>query len=821
MAEKRPPRSRERSENIDSLRDRGKSPNDPLGKRRPISKKGKKELSPVSKRVAGYGKGAKENTARCRKINESLAEECKLSYAEENRKAADDAAYLTSLPPLAGETDTASDLPELLLPAGSPSALYAAIEAGADAVYFGASRFSARANAVNFNEGEAADAIALCRAYGVKTYAAVNTRIKDTELESCLDLVGMLYSFGVDAVITADLGLCALIRERYPGLELHASTQLTPVFTSDAEALHKAGFSRMVAPRELSYADLERLCRQSPIEIEAFVHGAHCVSLSGQCLMSSLIGGRSANRGECAQPCRLPYRDGDRSSYLLSLSDMCYAADVPALIASGVRSLKVEGRKKDENYVYGVGKLYRTLLDEGRGATEDEIAALARLFERGFTDGYLRRDFSRMMGVRQRDAVHDKIFDSLKRKVGVNAVLELYADREPKLTMTCREESFTVYGGERAKEAVGAPLTRERAMAAVGKLGQTPYELRDFVFSTDSKTWLAASELNDLRRRCAEGLLSLCRRDGESIGKSTCRKSGRSGGEGGDGAENASEYGTYRLSVTGAIEDRMFVPVSGGEEICIAELASLDQLTPKAKEYFRRIYLPYTEHLSGAYVSEGRDERVGISLPPYMTDETAELISGIVRPGMPVLAHTMGQIAFARKLGARVDASFRLNVFNAPTAALIQSATEGGACVLSPELTAAAMGDISRAAAMTGCVVYGKIPVMYTVRCMLRQGGCKGGGGGQTVELRSTSPCGRYFTDRIGTSFFVRGGVDCANTVYNSVPVWMADRGEVLQKIGAPVHFYIFSDESEREVDRVIGAYAAGDPPSRDVRRIK
>ena len=262
-------------------------------------------------------------------------------------------------------------MPELLLPAGSPESLAAAIEGGADAVYFGASSFSARARAVNFTDGEIASALRLCRTYGVKAYAAVNTRIRDVELERALELVSLLYFEGTDAVICADPGLALGIRARFPEMQLHASTQLTPEFLPDARALEELGFSRMVAPRELSLGDLRTLCENSPIEIEAFVHGAHCVSLSGQCLMSSMIGGRSANRGECAQPCRLPWKLGGREGYLLSLADMCYAPDIPGIISSGVRSLKIEGRQKNADYVYGVCRIYRRLLDERRCATED------------------------------------------------------------------------------------------------------------------------------------------------------------------------------------------------------------------------------------------------------------------------------------------------------------------------------------------------------------------------------------------------------------------------------------------------------------------
>ena len=708
-------------------------------------------------------------------------------------------------------------LPELLLPAGSPAALDAAIEAGADAVYFGASAFSARARAVNFSDGEIERAVSLCRAYGVKAYAAVNTRIRDTEIERALALVEQLYLSGVDAVIAADLGLCSVIRERFPDLELHASTQLTPVFKSDADALADLGFSRMVSPRELSYGELCELCRESPIEIEAFIHGAHCVSLSGQCLMSSAIGGRSANRGECAQPCRLPYKSGGREGYLLSLADMCCAADIPALIASGVRSLKVEGRQKDENYVYGVGKLYRTLLDERRSATPDEIEAAARLFERGFTDGYLRRDYRNMCGVRSADAGRDKPFRSLMKRAWLDARLELYADRPAKLTLKAQYGAEVTFTGSVPGDATGDALTKERARSSLSKLGGTPYELRTFEYETDGRSWLSAAELNGMRRSAVEQLLSQCRREERAEGAKAV----------------VGDADSFR-----ADEPKAAVTAQERKELRIAEFSLAEQICPAAIEYFDRLYLPYTEYEP----ERDRARGVSLSLPAYMTDGAARQLAPMICPGDRVLAHTVGQIEFVRSLGAVADASFRLNVFNSRCAAKIarllcgagkaeqgenEDTSESGAVILSPELNIAAMRDIARSAAASGAVVYGKLPVMYTVRCMLRgEGGvadCAGGGfGGYAGAKRGNAACRGNFVDRTGAGFFVLGAKDCTNTVYNSVPVWMADREGVLRQSGISVYDFIFSDESAEEVERVIRAYRAGEGAgARSVRRIK
>ncbi len=275
--------------------------------------------------------------------------------------------------------------PELLCPVGGKDTLLAALRGGADAVYFGAKEFNARMNAKNFSSEELAEAILLCHEKGVRAYVTLNTLLTDRQLPRALETVAELYRFGADALIVADLGLAALICSSFPDLELHASTQMTGHNLEAARFLQTKGFSRMVCAREMNRADLADLCRCSPIEIEAFVHGAICASVSGQCLMSSMIGERSGNRGECAQPCRLPYN----GSYPISFKDLSLAQHVPELIQSGVRSLKIEGRMKGAGYVYTVSRIWRTLLDENRSATAEEMRRLAGIFSRdGFTDGY-------------------------------------------------------------------------------------------------------------------------------------------------------------------------------------------------------------------------------------------------------------------------------------------------------------------------------------------------------------------------------------------------------------------------------------------------
>ena len=291
--------------------------------------------------------------------------------------------------------------PEILAPCGSPEALKAAVFGGADAVYLGGNLFNARMNAKNFSDEALKEAVAFCHSRGVRVYVTFNTLILDKEMEKALSYAAFLYRIGVDALIVADLGLASLIHSSLPDFELHASTQACGATASAAETFRKLGFSRMVCPREFSSSDLKNLVRESPIEIEAFVHGAICVCYSGQCLFSSMVGNRSGNRGECAQPCRMNYN----GSFPLSLKDMCLAGHITELIESGVASLKIEGRMKSPDYVYAVTSTYRRLIDEKRNASAQEIEKMRSVFSRsGFTDGYWKHELSgNMIGIRSDD----------------------------------------------------------------------------------------------------------------------------------------------------------------------------------------------------------------------------------------------------------------------------------------------------------------------------------------------------------------------------------------------------------------------------------
>ena len=278
--------------------------------------------------------------------------------------------------------------PELLAPSGNMKTLKAAVEAGADAVYLGAGKFSARAFAGNFDDSELSSAIKYADSANVKVYLAINTLLTDRELGEAQGIVNHAYYSGAAAFIVQDLGLAKIIKQRYPDAVLHASTQMTARTLKDVNVLGALGFKRVVLARELSRDQIKEIAANTLVELEVFVHGALCCAYSGQCLMSSFIGGRSANRGKCAQPCRLPYKSAGKSGVLLSLRDLMLVDYVDELSEMGVSSLKIEGRMKGEDYVRAVVKAYRYVLD-GNQLSEKHKAKMLGVFNRGgYTDGY-------------------------------------------------------------------------------------------------------------------------------------------------------------------------------------------------------------------------------------------------------------------------------------------------------------------------------------------------------------------------------------------------------------------------------------------------
>ncbi len=673
-------------------------------------------------------------------------------------------------------------LPELLAPAGTMECFYAAVSAGADAVYVGGELFSARAYAGNLSREELARAVVYAHANGVKLYVAVNILLYDEELPAALEYVGFLDSIGVDAVIVADMGLAAAIALNYPRLVMHASTQASVHDSRAASALAALGFARVVPARELSAENIAALVERTPTEIEVFLHGALCVCHSGQCLFSSLVGGRSGNRGACAQPCRLPYREG----YALSLKDLCLADHIPALIELGVSSLKIEGRMKSAAYVYGVTRIYRRLLDEGRSASAEEKAALARLFSRsGFTDGYFVRSLGReMLGVRsQKDkddtrAVEERAF--LPTPIPIRAEAVLQKGRAASLTLRFGALSVTATG-EEPSEAKAAALTETDVAARLMKLGTTPFCLakEDLTLALDEGLFLPVSAQNALRRDAAARLCAALAEQREE-------------NQGSRASEEASA--SRILEKTPRLIEAPPLPLPEGRALKTAQVYSAALLDKTDFSGFDLVFLPLLRYF------EAKEAPVGVSLPPVLPDNEREeakrlLKKAVARGARVALCGGLGTALLAAEAGLSVLGDFRLNVTNKYSAAAYK-AMGFSAFLLSPELSA----EKIRALGEGGAVVYGRIPLMITERCF-------------TKDIGTCTACDKAeLHDRMDIAFPLMREYGHRTVIFNSLPTYMGDKTALLSRLGLSVEHFIFSTETPKEAADAIRAYKEGKP---------
>ena len=669
-----------------------------------------------------------------------------------------------------------SRLPELLAPAGSPEALRAAVAAGADAVYLGGAGFNARANAVNFDDAAMAEAIAYCHAYGVKVYVTLNTLLYDREMEGFLAYAASLYRMGVDAVIVADRGAMRLLSRYIPALPIHASTQASAHSVAGVDDLVALGATRVVPARELSLPDIRTAVERSQAEIEVFLHGALCVSYSGQCLFSSLVGGRSGNRGECAQPCRLPYN----GAYPISLKDLSRADHIPALIDSGVASLKIEGRMKSPTYVYGVTEIYRRLLDEGRAATAAENIHLRELFSRGgFTDRYFTgRPDKPMTGTRsEQDKADSRAladFSIPERKISLCGEVIVQAEKPAHLTLRTADGRSATVSGDIPAQAKNAPLTAEGLAERLCRMGGTPYSLSpsDLAVQVEPGLNLSPGAVNALRRAALAAL--------------SMPDAGR--------AAFALPAGAGRPA-----------PVRRAEKpLRTALFYSPRQADAigKGLSFFDLFFLPLDEWEAAS------SRPSGVYIPPIVHDHEREDVLAMLHRAYEAgiryaLCGNAGMMAALREIGFAVVGDFRLNVTNRESAAAWR---EAGlySCILSPELALPQLRDIGWGSSIT----YGRIPLMLTERCFMKEnGGC--------------DRCGRItLRDRRMAQFPMLREYLHRNLICNSLPTYMGDKQAALAGIAPVGEHFIFTIETPDEAARVLQAYRSGRPLAGQVRRI-
>ena len=655
---------------------------------------------------------------------------------------------------------------EILSPAGDMDALRSAISGGTDAVYFGLDIFNARIRAKNFSLENLEEAVQLCHAHGVKAYVTLNTQLYNRELPLMLEYVGQAYEKGVDALIVADFGVASLIKEHYPDFEIHASTQASVHNLYGAELLKDSlGFSRVVLARELDKENIEYISKNAGCETEVFVHGAHCMSVSGQCLASFCMGGRSGNRGECAQPCRLPYTIGKTGGYPLSLKDMSLSSHVTELLGSGVSSLKIEGRMKNSAYVNGTVGIWRRLVDEKRNASLGELSTLGALFSRGgFTDGYyLGRIDKSMLGIRSdkdKEASRELTEDGTQlKKAKIKLEAELYIGKESKLTLIHNNKQVTVYG-DIVEKALKAPMSQCDVEKNLTKFGTTPFEVESISVKMDEGIIIRNSSLNELRRKGVGAL-----------------------------------FETGRMAKKIELKNKKTdTPLP---KIKTAVFNSEGQI-PENYEYFDIRFVPIDRYTGSKTVN-------GIQMMPVVFDsewdEVKKMLLSAKEKGVKyALASNIGQARVLKELGFEIMADFRFNVFNSYTLEYLKGIGFERA-VISPELSLAQLRDFYG----QSIIAYGRLPVMTTHKCVIK-------------DTLGCEKCKGYIKDRQGAELFVEGIYGHRNIIYNSVPIYMADKQDDIRGFS---HHFIFSDESQREVDKIIEAYKRGLPTDMGMKRIK
>ena len=671
---------------------------------------------------------------------------------------------------------------ELLAPAGSPEAVTAAVQAGADAVYLGYGSFNARRNAKNFSEEEFAAAVSYCHLRGAKVYLTLNTLVTDRELPQAAQLARRASELGADAVLVQDLGVARMLRQTVPDLPLHASTQMTLHSLDGVKAAADLGMTRVVLARELGREEIAYICRSSPIEIEVFVHGALCMCYSGQCFFSSVVGGRSGNRGLCAQPCRLKYGwDGRAREYPLSLKDLSLAGHLRELEEMGVACAKIEGRMKRPEYVAVVTAIYARAIREGRDPTAEELEQLRLAFSRqGFTDGYFtNRTGPKMFGVREKEEEPRELFQRARelylKEEPRRAPVKLYAmvrRGEPaQVAAEDAEGRVAAVSGPVPEEAEHVALTREKVEGQISRTGGTPFSCESARAYVEEGLSLPLSALNALRRQALQELadrrLELPRRRQEEFHP-------------GVRYENRRQPPVLTVSV------RLAEQVT--RELCALKPALL--------------YLPAEEgaaHPEKVELALSMGVPVAAALPRVMFDrERDAVLDQLLRLRelgvTQALAGGWGMLPLARELGFTLRGDYGLGVYNSQTLKELKRLGFASATA-SFELKLAQIRDISKPVDIE-MLVYGRLPLMLTQNCLIR-----------THTGRCTCENNNRLTDRKGEQFPVVKAFGCRSEILNSKKLFLADKAAEWKKIGLWAGRLMFTTENARECVQVLERY--------------
>ena len=685
---------------------------------------------------------------------------------------------------------------ELLAPAGNLEIFKGVIESGADAVYVGGSMFGARAYANNFTEEELLEAIDFAHLRGVKVYLTVNTLIKNSEFSKLYDYLLVYYKRGLDAVIVQDIGVVKAIHEYFPSMEIHTSTQMTVTGADGVRFLSQFGVTRVVMAREVSLAEMKRIHEETGMELEAFVHGALCYSYSGQCLFSSILGGRSGNRGRCAQPCRLPYTvEGKKDEYILSLKDMCGIKALDKLHDAGVYSLKIEGRMKQLEYACGVVKYYRSYIDSKKPVSDADYDRIKALGNRcGFTDRYyFDHNGSDMVTYVKPNFVSNAAEPSPeKRKLSIEGELVLREGEPGSLTVKRGDVTYKA-SIEPVSAALKAPLDKKAAIDRINKTGDTDFEFSHIKAQIGENVFVPNGALNKLRRDAISGLCdkllkkyyrndaryadisSMCELP-EHVVKSDAAHE--------DGAVNAKDYTTICSCMT---------------------RAQLDTLI--SYDCFDVFYLDFDMYDRKTLIQQfaddvksltKRNKKVYLMLPTIFRADSSDYFVSIAKEldtvsfeGFVVKNYEELYLTENLFAGKKVILDHNMYTFNdVSKSVFFEHGVSGDTVPL--ELNSREI--MHRNNIGSQMIVYGYYPLMTTANCV----------------HKNTKGCDKkqkliYLKDRYNKSFAVCNNCkECYNTIYNSLPTMLTKNISKLKEAGIRSFRYSFTIETPKQIKAVM-----------------
>lgn len=649
---------------------------------------------------------------------------------------------------------------EILAPAGGMESLIAGVRSGANGIYLGGKSFNARRNAGNFDYDELKTAVDYCHKRGVKVYLTLNILVSDDEWELAYNTVKGALTAGVDAFIIQDIGVAKMIKEHFPSARLHGSTQMSIMTPAGARAAEQMGFSRIVLPREMSLEEIKEIRQNTDLELEMFVHGALCMCVSGQCYLSSVIGSRSGNRGLCAQPCRLPFTaKGDKNECALSLKDLSLIEHLSEL--DGIISLKIEGRMKRPEYVSAAVTAVKNAID-GVYSQGDSYKLKSVFSRSGFTDGYFTGEIGAdMFGTRQKEDVisaKDVLKDISHNYDNENPLLPIdfkficVKDKPCALTATAMGKKVSVVG-DVPEKAINKPMTEDNLQARLSKLGGTQFYANNIEIVLDDGLILSVSKINELRRKAVE---EIEKQDEITIKSKPLEKALPAN-------KNVVPYAT-------------------------ASFKSAEQIPDKHP--FKNVFIPLDSSLEDFV-----DNRAGVVLPRGLfgiEDIVKKQLEKLKKAGVTkALCGNIGSYTLAKEMGFEVFGDFGLNIYNSESANLIDNP------ILSFELTLDQANKIN--AQNTGVIVYGKLPLMLTRNCPVKN----------SIGCYECAKQGKL-VDRKGYEFEVLCSKYPCVEMLNAHPVYMLDR---LREIKTDfVHFY-FSTETAEEVSHIIDLYHKGGKP--------